>query len=262
MAGTGTTHLLGTADADQLALNRPTVERFAEQDIELGSIDLLQVMSETSMSSTTETLPVGVHPSFPGHVSWQIWRCPDSSIGSFSLAINRIGCRLGIKPRCFATRAVVDNAEVGRVLAEGWGYSVQVGDVGLQRGYDRVRGTVELDGRTVLDVELTDPVLFTGSAIRYPADLHLAHTSRGLRLVQADASYEFEKIERGSAVVNQFDPTAWDSGALAPTWPVVATLAKVRTTLHGVRFLSDPHLQASEGTEDLKALRAAANGHG
>ena len=119
-----------------------------------------------------------------------------------------------------------------------------------------------MDGRTVLDVELTDPVLFNGSAIRYPADLHLAHTPRGLRLIQADAGYEFEKIERGSAVVNRFDAAAWDSGALTPTWPVVATLAKVRSTLHGVRFLSDPDLQASEGTEDLKALRAAANGHG
>ncbi len=247
-----TTHLLGTGDPGALGLSKPTVATPAQQDLELKQVEILQVIYETSLESTKTILPPGLHPSIPGHVSWQVWHCGDSEFGRFSLGLNRVGCRLGIKPRSFTTRVVVDNAAVADRLQLGWGFAVKMGSVQMCRGYDRIRGTVEVDDATILDVELSDPRIFNGSAIRYPANLNLAHLPQGLRLIQADASYEFERIQRGKAVLHHFDPSAWDSASLAPTWPMVATMAKVNTTLHEVRYLSDPHLLAAQGTEDIR----------
>lgn len=255
-----TTHLLGTGDPAVMATSKPAVAVPTAADLELRQVEILQVIYETSLESTKQVLPPGVHPSIPGHVSWQVWQCRESELGPFSLALNRVGCRLGIKPRCFTTRVVVDNDVVADRLQSGWGYAVTKGSIRVRRGYDRIRGTVDVDDETILDIELSDPLIFNGTAIRYPANLNLARLPHGLRLIQADASYEFERIQRGKAVLHHFDSDAWDSRGLTPTWPMVATMAKVNTKLHEVRYLSDPHLLAAQGTEDIRPKTAETDG--
>ena len=243
--------LLGTADVEALAAHAPVMERLDTEPLVLPGAWVLQVMYEMPAAAREVLLPPALHPTDPPLVSWTFLRCTSGPLGAFDIAQLRVECRSGLRPRGFLVGSVVDSVDAGRALASRWGYGSRAGDVELVRQYDAVRGTVRVNGRTILEVALRDPDPLGPHDIQYTASMHLARTSRGVRLVQVDPTFAVERAERGRPHLVAFDAAAWGDARIAPMHPVSASIAFADVTLPKLRYLCRPDLWAFEGTETL-----------
>jgi hypothetical protein len=243
--------LFGTADVDALAAGAPRMERLDTEPLVLPGAWVLQVTFEMPASAREALIPPALHPTDPPLVTWRFVRATDGPLGAFNLAELRVECRSGLRPRGFLLGSVVDAPEVARTLAARWGYRCRSGDVGLARHYDDVRGTVRSDGRTILDVALRDPDPLGPHDVQFTASMHLAHTPRGLRLVQVDPAFAVERAERGRPELAAFDAAAWGDARIAPVHPVSASIAIAEMTLPRLRYLCRPDVWAFEGTEHV-----------
>jgi hypothetical protein len=234
----------------------------ARQDIVLPRVEVLQVVYEVDGVGVATVLPPALALTIPAHLSVLVTSAADGPHGPFRLAEVRVGCRTGLKSRSFLLSAVIDNEEMGEVLRAGWGYRCLVGQVALRRAYDRVVATAAVGERLLLGAEMVDPEPLAGGTVKYPPNLNLTDTPAGRRLVQVDADYSFERIDRGSARLSRLDASAFGHATLRPTWPVVATLAVASLTLHPVRWLCHPDdLQVpaedvTAGRELVRPIRA------
>jgi len=243
--------LFGTADLETLAADAPRMEQLDTEALVLPGAAVLQVAFEMPASARECLLPAGLHPTDPPLASIVVWRCAESPLGAFALAQLRVSCRSGLRPRAFLTGAVIDDAAAGQALAARWGFRHRVGRVELSRQYDTVTAAVALDGRTILAVALRDPDPLGPHDVQYTASMHLAHTPRGLRLVQVDPTFAVERAERGRAALTAFDGAAWGDARIAPVHPVSASIARADVTLPRLRYLCRPDLWAFEGTEGV-----------
>jgi acetoacetate decarboxylase len=241
--------LFGTADVDALAIRAPRMARLDTAPLVLPRTWILQAAFEMSATLRECLLPPGLHPSDPPLAWFVVWQVPESPLGAFTLAELRVSCRSGLRPRGFLLESVVDHAGAGRALADGWGFRPTTGDVRLVRHYDVVRASVAREGRTILDVALRDPDPLGPHDVQYTAAMHLAHTPRGLRLVQVDPTVAVVRAERGRPELLAFDPTAWGDPRLAPAHPVSASIALADVTLPALRYLCRPDVWAFDGTE-------------
>lgn len=244
--------LVGTADP-QVLLGPRAVEmkRLDTEALPLEDVSVLQVLCELDSEGECEVLPPALHPTIPPLVNWQAWSVPESPWGAFTLAMTRIECRSGLRPRGLLTGGYIDNADAASALAERWGYGLRVADVALERRYDEVRCEVEQGGEAILDVGLRDPVPLGMTDVQYVASLHAANTERGLRLVQCDPSHEPDRAERGDPIVDHFDASLWGEERLLPVYPVSASIATGRVTLPKLRFVQRPDEMAFTGTEPV-----------
>ena len=215
----------------------------------LDDVSVLVVLHEFAADGIIDVLPPGLHPTIPPLVTWMVWQVGDSPLGPFAIAQTRIECRSGARPRAFLVSAVVDSSDVAGELASRWGFTTRVGDVDVQRSYDRKRATVTLDGHTVLDIEAVDPVPLRPSDVQWISNMHIARTPRGLRLVQVDPAYDVTRAERARQVVHAFDGAAWGEPGIVPTSPVAASICTATITLPRIRFLCAPDQLAFMGTE-------------
>jgi hypothetical protein len=243
--------LFGTADPNALAVGAPAMDRLDTAALTLPAVRVLQVTWEMPLAAREPLLPPALHPTDPPLVSWLFVRATDGPLGAFALAQLRVECRSGLRPRGFLVESVVDSADAARTLAARWGYRSRPGEVRLARQYDAVTGTVRVDGRTVLEVALADPDPLGPHDIQYTASMHLAHTPRGLRLVQVDPAFAVERAERGRPRLAAFDAAAWGDARIVPTHPVAASIALADVTLPTLRYLCRPDVWAFEGTEPV-----------
>jgi len=241
--------LTGTADVEALGRRAPTIEGFGAEPLALEGVETLQVLCEIERAGADALLPPGLHPTIPPIVTWLVHRAPESPWGPFQLAQTRIECRSGLRPRGFLRQGVIDNKDAAAALTARWGYALREGDVELSRAYDRVRATVALAGEPVLDVALEDPSPLGAGDIHYVANMHLAHTPNGLRLVQVDPDYSVERSERGDPSVELFDAEAWHSEGARPGFPVSACFSVATLTLPALRYVCQPEVLAFQGTE-------------
>jgi hypothetical protein len=243
--------LFGTANLDALAADAPVMARLDTEPLVLPAVSVLQATFEMPSAARDVLLPAALHPTDPPLASWLFFGCSDGPFGPFVLAQLRVSCRSGLRPRGFLVESVVDSADAGRALAERWGYRSCVGEVRVARQYDAVTATVRLGGATILDVALRDPDPLGAHDLQYTASMHLAHTPRGLRLVQVDPTFAVERAERGRPHLAAFEAAAWGDARLAPTAPVVASIARADVTLPKLRYLCRPDVWAFEGTETV-----------
>ncbi len=241
--------LVGCADLRLLAENAPELTGFGAEPARLESVETLQVLYEIDSRGNEALLPPALHPTLPPAVTWLVQRCPESPWGPFQLAQCRIECRSGLRPRGFLRAAVVDNPRAAAALAGAWGFATRQGEVVIHRAYDRIRATVALTGKPILEVSLRDPVRLGTSDVYYVANMNLAHTPRGLRLLQIDPDYQVERAERGVAILDWFDAAAWHSEGVRPSYPVVASFSVATVTLPRLRYVCRPEVLAFHGTE-------------
>jgi hypothetical protein len=211
------------------------------EPLTLESVEILTVTYEIRAAVNEAVLPPGLHPTIPPIVTFVVWRTT-----GFSLAQVRIGCRSGMRPRAFLVSAVLDGV-AAPPLAERWGFAIRPGAVELTRSYDRIR--VRVDGGNLLDVDMVDPSPLRPGDIQWIANMNLAQTPRGLRLVQVDPDYAVTRAERGRPRLHHFDASAWGEPLLEPVHPVVATFAVADVTLPRLRFVCRPDVLAFFGTE-------------
>jgi hypothetical protein len=236
--------LVGTREIAPIAASAPVMPTLDAGTWELPGAVQLQVMYEIDEAGMVSLLPPSLHPTIPPTVIFNITRVPQSSVGPFTLAEARIGCRSALRPRAFSARSYCDNADAAKELQAKWGYPVAVATVELHRHYDRAWGTVEIDGRRVLDVSLMNPEPISGADVQYLPNMNLARVLRDgeevVRLVQVDPEYTFQKADRGKPRLDTFEPEAWELAGCVPVWPVSASLAVADMTLPKLRYLVDP----------------------
>jgi hypothetical protein len=245
--------LVGTADLKSLADRAPTLGGFDTEPLRLDDVETFQVFCEMKREGAESLLPPGLHPTLPPVVTWLVQRVAGSPWGPFSMAQCRVECRSGLRPRGFLRAAVIDNAKAATELAARWGYALRAGEVALERGYDRNRARVVLEGEEILDILLEDPRPLRPEDAYYVANVNLVHTPNGLRLVQIDPDFEIERAERGRAIVRRFDAAAWSSDAIRPTNPVAALFTVGSVTLPALRYVCRPDVLAFDGTERVDA---------
>jgi hypothetical protein len=243
--------LIGTANVDDLAARAPVVEAFDGEPVTCEQSEVLQVTYEIATPHREAMLPPGLHPTDPPIVTWLVYRCPASPWGRFAMAQTRIECRSGLRLRGFLVSAVVDNAAAAEVLARRWGFATRQGEIELHRYYDRVHAAVATSGRTVLDLMVSDPIPLSPGDVQYVANMNLAHTPRGVRLVQVEPRYQIQRVERGRPRVVEFDGAAWGDVRVQPVHPVSASLAVADITIPPVRFVCRPDALAFDSTEQV-----------
>ena len=241
--------LSGTKSVDALGAGAPVMDSLDTQPCVLEDVLILKVLHEISADGITDVLPPGLHPTIPPLVTWMVWEVGASEFGPFCIAQTRVECRSGARPRAMLVAAVVDSHAAADALRARWGYRVSVGEIAVDRSYDRASAVVSADGAVVLDLEIVDPVPLRPSDLQWMASMHVAHTPRGLRLIQVDPSYDVTRAERGRPIVRAFDAAAWGDEAIVPTHPVAATISSATITLPKLRFLCAPDQLAFMATE-------------
>lgn len=243
--------LAGTADPIRLADGAPELAGFDTAAEVLEGALICRVLFEIDAAALQELLPPALHPTLPPVVTFLAVRAPVSPWGEFQLAQALIECRSGTRPRGFLLGGFIDNPRAGRELAGRWGYRLRSGRVELERGYHRVTCRVVRD-TVVLEVGLDDPERLSESDLQYVASMHLAHTPKGLRLVQVDPGYELERAERGAPFLDHFDAPAFAAEKVEPVYPISASLGIGRVTLPRLRFICRPDVLAFAGTERIE----------
>jgi hypothetical protein len=241
--------LIGTANIDELAARVAVMERLDSEPVTCEQADVLQVTYEIATPDREAMLPPALHPTDPPLVTWLFYRCPTSPWGSFAMAQTRIECRSGLRLRAFLVSAVVDNADAGAALGRRWGFAFQAGQIELHRYYDSVRAAVTADGRCILDIVVSDPDPLSAADVQYAPNMNLAHTPRGLRLVQVEPRYQVHRVERGRPRAVAFEGVAWGDGRVQPVYPVSASLAVADVTFPRIRYVCRPDVLAFDGTE-------------
>jgi hypothetical protein len=242
----------GTKPVDELTARAPTMASLDAAPVTLDNVEIITIVFEASADSNEAVLPAGLHPTTPPVVTWTVWRCTDGPWGPFAMAQTRVECRSGMRPRGFLVAAVVDAPAAASALSEGWGYACRPGSVTVDRSYDRAVVRVADDaGAPMLEVDVVDPVTLRPNDIQWITSMHLAHTPRGLRLIQVDPDIEVHRAERARPTLRQFDAAAWGEPLLRPTRPVAASLARASVTLPKLRYVCAPDQLAFFSTEVL-----------
>jgi hypothetical protein len=241
--------LVGTGDPEALARGAATLASFGTAPEKLLGVETLQVAFEAERAGVDELLPPGLHPTRPPVITWLVQRVPESPWGPFALAQCRIECRSGLRPRGFLRGGAIDNEAARAALAARWGYALAPGAPRLARSYDEIRAQVVVGGAPVLELAIRDPMPLRNADAYYVASVHIAHTPRGLRLVQVDPDFDVARAERGRPLIDRFHAEAWSCAGVRPSAPVSGSFSIADVTLPALRYVSKPEVPAFLGTE-------------
>lgn len=239
--------LSGTASLETLAAAAPVMPSLDPEPMTFDDVEVLQAAFEMSYSSREATLPPGLHPTTPPLMVVLAWRVPESPWGPFTMAQVRVSCRSGVRPRGFVAGCLVDTDEAAAELSARWGFPARRGAVRLDRFYD----STVLDAGGALALTGIDPDPLGTGDVQYTVTATLAHTPRGLRLVQVEPEYELRRVERVDPRLDHFDDQAWGGRGLRPRHPVSASIGVGTLSIPRLRFVSKPDVMAFEGTETV-----------
>jgi hypothetical protein len=148
---------------------------------------------------------------------------------------------------------VCDNEAACDALRARWGFPARLGVVMLHRHYDAVETTVAIDDDdTVLAIHGADPEPLDGGDVQYSGSVALAHTPRGLRLVQIEYDITPSRAERVRPQLRAFDAARFGAHpSVEPYYPVSASIVTATVKLQPLRFVSRPDELAFTGTEPV-----------
>lgn len=209
-----------------------------QETLILPDVQILYVLHEMPMQAALARLPVALHPSIPAVLGITFMHAKDSPFGEFTLAYVGIACRTGIKPRHFITGAFCGNAAAANYFGSRYGFDCKSATVSYRETYDRIRGEVVMDGRSILDIAIAEcvPLVGTGGIIKYSPPLTATRVGGEAALVQFEAGYDFKRSIRGRSQLATFDAAALGDAALTPTMGIAGSHAVVDLHLMPARF--------------------------
>jgi hypothetical protein len=115
-----------------------------------------------------------------------------------------------------------------------------------------VEAAVTVGASTVLSLHGFDPEPLGHDDVAYSGSVALAHTPRGVRLVQIEYDVAVERVERVRPQLDEFDATGFGMHpTVDPYHPVSASIAVGSITLHRLRYVCRPDEMAFTGTEPV-----------
>ena len=220
-----------------------------QETLLLPDVEILYVLHEMPMQTALARLPVALHPSIPAVLGMTFIHARQSPFGEFTLAYLGIACRTGIKPRHFITGAFCGNQAAAAYFGSRYGFDCKSATVSYRETYDRIRGEVVVDGRSVLDVAIAEcqPLVGAGGMIKYSPPLTAATVNGEAALVQFEAAYDFKRSVRGRSQLASFDAAALGDAAIAPSMGIAGSHAVVDLHLMPVRFQCSLSTPAEQG---------------
>ena len=243
--------LYGTGSIDGVAKRAPRVGSLDTEPQTLPGVELLRVTFEIARRDVQTFFPPALQATLPPLVTWSVYRCKQGPLGPFCLAETQLNCRSGARTRTYLLGGVIDSEKAGVALSERWGFDPRIGEVRIQQGFDRVDATVVVERRRILEISMRDPVPLGPTAIHFAPSMHPSNTSKGLRLLQVDTTFQVHRSERGRASVDCFSADEWNEPRVRPTKSVAATFSTADLTLEKLRFMGRPEVNAFEGTEPV-----------
>ena len=244
--------LTGTGRIDEFLAHAATLDDFDTEAVTVHDAEIVQATFEIRIGGRQASLPSGLHPTNPPTFIAQLWRCGDSPWGPFAMAQARIGSRSGLRPRGFVQGCVCDNEAAADALRRRWGFPVQRGEVVVRRQYDATFAAVTVGDQQVCEITALDPDPLGPDDVSYSTAANLAHTPRGLRLVQVDIDVILRRAERVKPRLLCFDGPRWGVHAsVVPYHPVSASTAVGEITLQRLRYASKADESAFTSTEVL-----------
>ena len=149
--------VFGKQDVQAAAERVPLMSGLDTDPWELKGAEILQLTFEVVEDPAEWLVAPALHPSIPPYATLSVARFPNSPVGAFVLAQVRLVVRAGIRPRGYLLGAYTDSEKAATELRRRWGFSVDQATIGLQARHDRVIGTVERNGYTILDMEAENP---------------------------------------------------------------------------------------------------------
>lgn len=245
--------LVGTAPVEELTRHAATMPSFDTATLVLPGVEVLQAMFELRIGGREAALPPGLHPVNPPTFVVQVWRCPDTPWGACTIAQARVGARSGLRPRGLVQACVCDTDAGVDALRDRWGFPARRGDVRLHRHFDGTDAEVTVDGDVALALRGRDPEPLGADDVAYSTGVTLAHTPRGLRLVQVEYEVAAERAER----LRLHPMATFDAARLGvhptvdPWYPVSASIAVGTVTLLPIRYVCRPDELAFTATEPV-----------
>lgn len=241
--------LVGTASISDLAKLAATIPSFVTAPTHLTGVVCFSMTAEMHNVAREAVLPPSLHPTVPSALTLLAYDVGESPWGAFRMAIVRVCCRSGVRARGFTTAAIASTESACEGLRSAFGYPVRVGSIDFQHGYAGAEIGVAADGRKVLDVRALDPEPMGPDDVQYTGTLNLAHTPKGLRLVQVEPDHHSQVVSRLRPRLVAFDAAAWGSPLLDPYRMVSSSLASGSVVIPPVRFVCRPDQLAFSGTE-------------
>ena len=243
--------IVGSADIETLAEDAATIESFGKSEIVFEDVVCFQMTMEMRNQAREAVLPKGLHPTVPATLSMQAWEVGRSPFGEFKMAVCRIGCRSGVRARGYSTRVYANTQVSVSALREQFGFSTQFAEVDFRHSFDGTDVRVIFESSIIFEAACLDPEPMGNSDVQYTGTLNLAHTPKGLRLVQLEADHVASQVERLSSRLMSFDGEAWGNSLLDPYTVVSASLAYETVTFLPVRFVCKPEELAFTGIESV-----------
>jgi hypothetical protein len=241
--------LMGIADKsrwDDVTIANPRGGR----TLDLGHARWLQLTYEAA-GDCRALFPPGLHPTSPVALTIQIWDVPGGDLGAFRLAQVRLSCRAGVRIRAFLLNNVISNPEVAKELSAGWGFANIVGDIDFLWRNDRIAASARVAGVEVLDMSLRSGAAIGPDDLHHSVNVNMARCEGELQLLQVDAHFSTQSIQRGKPHIASFDAAFWNLPVNAPTYPIIAAAAQVTLALTPVRYAQDPEMISQLGTKQL-----------
>ncbi|MEQ8662829.1 MAG: acetoacetate decarboxylase family protein [Gammaproteobacteria bacterium] len=241
--------LYGNRAAADVTLAPVPLDTAASDTVVIEDAEILYVLYEMPMARALERLPSSLHPSVPALLGFTFVSARGGPLGAFTIAWHGIACRTGIKPRHLIQGAWCDGARAVEFFASRYGFACRPAAVTLRETFDRVRGSVALDGTTLIDLAITDglPLVGAGALIKYSPPLNATTLDGAPALVQFEAGYDFKRVLRGRPRLACFDAAALGDAGLAPTTPIAGSHAVVDLHLMPARFQVDLSTPAEAG---------------
>ncbi len=244
----------GTFDVAVGLAGGPVMENLSPETWALPGAEILQVSYEVDEAAALAVTPPSLHPSIPPYATFTVARYPSSPHGAFNLAMVRLIARAGIRPRGYLIGAWCDNPDASAALAAGWGFRITPAEIKLVRRYEAIRGTVEVNGITGLDIGLLDPEPVVGADLELFDNLHLTNVAgQDPVIVQVDPTYIYASADRGGAELAVYKPDVLGITGIEPVYKVVAVSCKADVELAAPRFVIDPGKPAAQGTRRLSS---------
>lgn len=241
--------LVGTADVDALAAGAATLDSFDTEVVAFDDVLVLHALFELPYAVREALLPPALHPTNPPIAAVLAWRVPSGEWGPFSMVQVDIGCRSGTRPRRFVSACVVDGPTAARELSRRWGLLATTGDVRLHRGYDAAELALAARDGQELVVRAVDPEPLDPADVQLAGLMTLARTPRGLRLVQVEPTYAFERVDRLRPRAQRVAISLLGGHELELRNPISAFVGTAAVTIPSIRFACRPDVLAFEGTE-------------
>jgi hypothetical protein len=242
-------HLTGTGTTAPFEAFAPLVDLMVGEDVVLEATEISFCLIELPVADVLRVLPSALHPSIPGMAGFMHYSVPGGPWGKFDMVLVGVLSRSGIKSRLMVTAAFIDNDDALDGLSRTWGFALRKAAIKLAVNYDRVRSTVSLDDRLLLDFEVEHPISLTGAggSVRYPQPFNIGRRGNAVEFIQVDASYGFERVARGKPRITHCDPALLGGLNAEHCFPVTGTLAKTKMTLHPLRFTASTTTTAENG---------------